>query len=84
MDYCCNTHNHNTDLCNCMNETNTRVFTKNISLTLFSKGLMFSVVCEWWVERDTRCFQYVPDIFIQAFTIVVDSWKFIMLLLYIL
>ena len=25
-----------------------------------------------------------PDIFVQAFKIVVDSWKFVMLLLYIL
>ena len=29
-------------------------------------------------------FNKFPDIFIQAFKIVVDSWQFIMLLLYIL
>ena len=29
-------------------------------------------------------FNKFPDIFIQAFKIVIDSWKFIMLLLYIL
>ena len=28
-------------------------------------------------------FNKFPDFFVQAFTIVVDSWKFIMLLLYI-
>ena len=34
-------------------------------------------VCVW-------CLQYIPDFFVQAFKIVVDSWKFSMLLLYLL
>ena len=40
----------------------------------------------WWDQiKDIRgAINKFPDIFVQAFKIVVDSWKFTMLLLYIL
>ena len=50
---------------------------------------------QWWNRQKKKClfclikyirgaFNKFPDIFVQAFKIVVDSWKFSMLLLYIL
>ena len=35
------------------------------------------------MPNNVIAFNNIPDIFVQAFTIVVDYWKFTMLLLYI-
>ena len=38
----------------------------------------------WWYIYMRGTFNKIPDFFVQAFKMVVDSWKFTMLLLYIL
>ena len=38
----------------------------------------------YWKKKIRGTFNKFPDIFVQVFKIVVDSWKFTMLLLYIL
>ena len=55
----------------------------NAELNQFDKSLYVSrssyrQVCIW------GAYDKFPDFFVQAFTIVIDSWKFTMLLLYIL
>ena len=45
---------------------------------------MYMYVCVCVCMFVCGAFNKFPDFFVQAFKIVVDSWKFIMLLLYIL
>ena len=49
------------------------------------KNQIYSKVIYIYIDRYIRgAFNKIPGIFVQAFKIVVDSWKFSMLLLYIL
>ena len=52
-------------------------------LLIGSWNILFGVYC-WILSALRGAFNKFPDCFVLAFKIVVDSWKFITLLLYIL
>ena len=56
----------------------------SLSIYIYIHIYIYVCVCVYSIYIYIYVFNKIPDFFVQAFKIVVDSWKFSMLLLYII